>query len=33
VYGSEYRGDKNRNGARQVLTLVRSKFRDPSYPG
>ena len=33
VYGGEYWGDKNRNGARQVLTLVRSKFRDPSYPG
>ncbi len=30
VYGSEYSGDKNRNGARQVLTLVRSKFRDAS---
>ncbi len=33
IYGSEYSGDKNRKEARQILELVRSKFRDASYAG
>ncbi len=33
IYGSEYSGDKSRKDARQILELVRSKFRDSSYSG
>ena len=33
IYGGEYSGDKSRKDARQILALVRSKFRDASYSG
>ena len=33
AYGSEYSGDKSHKDARQILELVRSKFRDASYSG
>ncbi len=33
LFGSEYSGDNNRKDVRQVLELVRGKFRDYSYSG
>jgi hypothetical protein len=33
VYGSEFSGDKNRKDTRQILELVRSKFRDSKHSG
>ncbi len=33
LYGSEYSGDNNRKDARQILELVRRKFRDSSHAG
>jgi hypothetical protein len=33
IYGTEYSGDKNRRDARQLLELVRSKFRNGSHLG
>ncbi len=33
VYGSDYSGDRNRKDARQILELVRSKFREASDSG
>lgn len=31
IYGSEYSGDRNRKDARQILELVRGKFRDATH--
>jgi hypothetical protein len=33
IYGSEFSGDKNRKNTRQILELVRSKFRDSKHSG
>ncbi len=33
LFGSEYSGDNNRKDVRQILELVRGKFRDSSYSG
>ena len=33
LYGSEYSGDNNRKDVRQILELVRGKFRDSSHAG
>jgi hypothetical protein len=33
IYGSEFSGDKNRKDTRQILELVRSKFRDSQHSG
>ena len=33
IYGSEFSGDKKRKDTRQILELVRSKFRDSKHPG
>ncbi len=33
MYGNEYSGDRNRKDARQILELVRGKFRDTMHSG
>ena len=33
LFGSEYSGDNNRKDVRQILELVRGKFRNSSYSG
>ena len=33
LFGSEYSGDKHRKDVRQILELVRGKFRDSSHSG